>query len=63
MSDDPVATTVRDILSAYDISIPDDELAELADVYSALRHTAERVLAADSVALDIALTFDRSTRQ
>lgn len=60
MNDDPAATTVRGPLNAYDISIPDDELPTLADTYSTLHRAVERVLAAEPLALDIAVTFDPS---
>jgi hypothetical protein len=58
MSKNPDATAVRRVFDAYRISIPDDELTELAAACLAIRRAAERVLAAEPIAPDIAVTFD-----
>lgn len=63
MSDDTVVTAVRDRLNVYELSVPDGELIALADAYSALRRAAERVLAAEPIDFDIAVTFDPSANR
>lgn len=58
MNENPVAAVACRVLDAYDISVSDDELTELADTILAIRRKAERVLAAEPTARDIAVTFD-----
>ncbi len=58
MDDDVVADVVRRILVAQGLDIPGDEIAELCAGYSELLEAARRLQASESMADDIAVTFD-----
>ena len=58
MNDDVVADAVRRILGAHELDIPADDFAALCVGYSELLEAARRLHAAESVADDIAVTFD-----
>lgn len=61
MNDVVVADLVRRILVAQGLDIPGDEIAALCDGYSELLEAARRLHEAESVADDIAVTFDPAT--